>query len=129
MTALLGLDALQARLAAHQPGQAQLCSRPDASRCVAQLPSHSLDKAATSLCCRAATLEHVAERPAPEREQHVATEDLQLPQYDSASGQVELMVAGAGPSGLAVAERVSQAGSSWLSVYEAADWQHAVLEV
>lgn len=36
---------------------------------------------------------------------------LELPQYDRAGGAVELVVAGAGPSGLAVADRVSQAGA------------------
>jgi len=36
---------------------------------------------------------------------------LELPQYDRAAGTVELVVAGAGPSGLAVADRVSQAGT------------------
>ena len=40
----------------------------------------------------------------------IKTEDLVLPEYDRRSGDVELIVAGAGPSGLAVAERVSQAG-------------------
>ncbi len=40
----------------------------------------------------------------------IKTEDLVLPEYDRRSGGVELVVAGAGPSGLAVAERVSQAG-------------------
>ncbi|KAK9845376.1 hypothetical protein WJX81_004833 [Elliptochloris bilobata] len=35
---------------------------------------------------------------------------LELPQYDASLGPVELVVAGAGPSGLAVADRVSQAG-------------------
>lgn len=40
----------------------------------------------------------------------IRTEDLILPQFDRALGSVELIVAGAGPSGLAVAERVSQAG-------------------
>ncbi len=36
---------------------------------------------------------------------------LELPQYDRDAGAVELVVAGAGPSGLAVADRVSQAGT------------------
>ena len=40
----------------------------------------------------------------------IRTEDLVLPEYDRRTGDVELIVAGAGPSGLAVAERVSQAG-------------------
>lgn len=38
--------------------------------------------------------------------------DIKLPQYQPDSGTVELLVAGAGPSGLAVAERVSQAGDA-----------------
>ena len=42
----------------------------------------------------------------------IRTEDLVLPEYDRRTGDVELIVAGAGPSGLAVAERVSQAGIS-----------------
>ena len=49
----------------------------------------------------------------PQREipdSSIRTEDLILPQFDRALGSVELIVAGAGPSGLAVAERVSQAG-------------------
>ena len=49
----------------------------------------------------------------PQREipdSSIKTEDLILPQFDRALGSVELIVAGAGPSGLAVAERVSQAG-------------------
>lgn len=37
-------------------------------------------------------------------------EDVALPRYDQSVGKVELVVAGAGPSGLAVAERVSKAG-------------------
>ena len=36
---------------------------------------------------------------------------LELPRYDRSLGSVELVVAGAGPSGLAVADRVSQAGA------------------
>ena len=36
---------------------------------------------------------------------------LELPRYDRSLGAVELVVAGAGPSGLAVADRVSQAGA------------------
>lgn len=36
--------------------------------------------------------------------------DWVLPEYDQGTGMVELVIAGAGPSGLAVAERVSQAG-------------------
>ncbi|CAL5227513.1 g10498 [Coccomyxa viridis] len=40
----------------------------------------------------------------------IKTEDLVLPEFDRRTGEVELIVAGAGPSGLAVAERVSQAG-------------------
>ncbi len=36
--------------------------------------------------------------------------DWVLPDYDQSTGMVELVIAGAGPSGLAVAERVSQAG-------------------
>jgi hypothetical protein len=39
---------------------------------------------------------------------------LELPRYDRAAGSVELVVAGAGPSGLAVADRVSQAGAPLL---------------
>ena len=41
----------------------------------------------------------------------IKTEDLVLPEFDRRTGDVELIVAGAGPSGLAVAERVSQAGN------------------
>ena len=37
--------------------------------------------------------------------------DVRLPQYSTAMGKVELVIAGAGPSGLAVADRVSQAGT------------------
>ena len=40
----------------------------------------------------------------------IRTEDLVLPEFDKSTGSVDLIVAGAGPSGLAVAERVSQAG-------------------
>lgn len=36
---------------------------------------------------------------------------VELPHYDRSLGAVELVVAGAGPSGLAVADRVSQAGA------------------
>ncbi len=46
----------------------------------------------------------------------IKTEDLVLPEYDRRTGDVELIVAGAGPSGLAVAERVSQAGDRLLAV-------------
>lgn len=42
----------------------------------------------------------------------IRTEDLVLPKFDKSTGSVELIIAGAGPSGLAVAERVSQAGSA-----------------
>ena len=42
----------------------------------------------------------------------IRTEDLVLPKFDRRVGSVELIVAGAGPSGLAVAERVSQAGAA-----------------
>lgn len=41
--------------------------------------------------------------------------DLILPRYNQSIGKVELVVAGAGPSGLAVAERVSQAGAVCIS--------------
>jgi hypothetical protein len=41
--------------------------------------------------------------------------DLILPRYNQSIGKVELVVAGAGPSGLAVAERVSQAGAGCIS--------------
>lgn len=37
-------------------------------------------------------------------------DDIELPKHDERRGKVELVVAGAGPSGLAVAERVSKAG-------------------
>ena len=40
----------------------------------------------------------------------IRTEHLVLPEFDKSTGSVDLIVAGAGPSGLAVAERVSQAG-------------------
>ncbi len=46
----------------------------------------------------------------------IKTEDLVLPEFDRRTGEVELIVAGAGPSGLAVAERVSQAGDRQLGV-------------
>ena len=36
--------------------------------------------------------------------------ETELPLYDPSVGTVELVIAGAGPSGLAVADRVSQAG-------------------
>ena len=38
-----------------------------------------------------------------------------IPRYNQSIGRVELIVAGAGPSGLAVAERVSQAGAERIS--------------
>ena len=52
----------------------------------------------------------------PQREvpdSSIKTEDVILPQFDRSLGSVELIVAGAGPSGLAVAERVSQAGVAY----------------
>ena len=41
------------------------------------------------------------------------TTELDLPTYEPSKGQVELIVAGAGPSGLAVAERVSNSGEEF----------------
>ena len=41
------------------------------------------------------------------------TTELDLPTYEPSKGQVELIVAGAGPSGLAVAERVSNSGEKF----------------
>ena len=38
------------------------------------------------------------------------TTEVELSQYRPAEGNMELVIAGAGPSGLAVADRVSQAG-------------------
>ena len=42
--------------------------------------------------------------------------DERLPLYSPAMGKVELVIAGAGPSGLAVADRVSQAGKRFLDI-------------
>ncbi len=54
-----------------------------------------------------------AESSAPESSQGAASviAEMILPRYYQSIGKVELVVAGAGPSGLAVAERVSQAGA------------------
>ena len=62
---------------------------------------------------KGATSLHIPSAKPQQREvpdSSIRTEDLVLPEYDRRTGDVELIVAGAGPSGLAVAERVSQAG-------------------
>ena len=41
---------------------------------------------------------------------HSKDDDLELPSFDPSSGLVDLVIAGGGPSGLTVAERVSRAG-------------------
>ena len=41
---------------------------------------------------------------------HSKDDDLELPSFDPSSGLVDLVIAGGGPSGLPVAERVSRAG-------------------
>lgn len=56
----------------------------------------------------AASRENGTHRAQQSTEANVA--DWVLPDYDQSTGMVELVIAGAGPSGLAVAERVSQAG-------------------
>lgn len=48
--------------------------------------------------------------PRPQQITEASVAEWVLPEYDQSTGMVELVIAGAGPSGLAVAERVSQAG-------------------
>ena len=45
-------------------------------------------------------------------ENHAQDDDLELPSFDPSSGLVDLVIAGGGPSGLTVAERVSRAGEN-----------------
>ena len=45
-------------------------------------------------------------------EKHAQDDDLELPSFDPSSGLVDLVIAGGGPSGLTVAERVSRAGEN-----------------
>ena len=45
-------------------------------------------------------------------ENHAADDDLELPAFDPSSGLIDLVIAGGGPSGLTVAERVSRAGEN-----------------
>jgi ribulose 1,5-bisphosphate synthetase/thiazole synthase len=45
--------------------------------------------------------------------------EMYLPRYSPEQGTMELVIAGAGPSGLAVAARVSQAGNTNLTVVKA----------
>lgn len=62
-----------------------------------------------------------AERPAPPaKDRGPATSlagpptwmtEIKLPEYDPKAGTIELVIAGAGPSGLAVADKVSQSGA------------------
>ena len=70
-----------------------------------------LAKSARPVLSRAAVLDSAeASAPADSHSDVDDQEGISLPQYDPSSGQVDLVVAGAGPSGLAVAERVSRAG-------------------
>ena len=76
------------------------------------LSSNIAASVVSPVACRAAVLESAeASTPSTSYSGPEPTHaDSSLPHYDPASGQVDLVVAGAGPSGLAVAERVSRAG-------------------
>ena len=63
-------------------------------------------QATETLAGRDGTAQPAASEPAPPS----WMTETELPQYDPSIGRIELVIAGAGPSGLAVADRVSQAG-------------------
>ena len=106
LSLLVGTQRPRPQAPALQQGR-RLASEQECCSCSSNVAS----SVASPVACRAAVLES-AEASAPSTS-YSGTEPAHtdsLPHYDPASGEVDLVVAGAGPSGLAVAERVSRAG-------------------